>query len=197
MLFLKYLSQSLTKGEIKDRPPVEGGEGWQARMGWRYVTYIEGDASLSLSILPMADGADRVCVPAEAGWMQDAPIWARRRRAEILSGLQSIAWNRDLMWQEGEYTLSTLGPTLDKVIPSTIESTEDGRELESQRLFEPDSFVPAEQAREMWIAAARFQAKVSRGPVKIEMPVVTPGSVLQEIVIPALRNNPNVILVFK
>ena len=38
-----------------------GNESWTARMGWRYVTYVEGDVSLWLSIEPMVKGDDRVC----------------------------------------------------------------------------------------------------------------------------------------
>src|SRR5688572_13626505 len=120
-----------------------GNESWTARMGWRYVTYVEGDVSLSLSIEPMVKGDDRVYVPNEASWLKEAPSWTRERRLEVLSRLKSVKWNRKLTWQECECPLS-LGPH--EVIRGSLESTPGGRALEERRLFEPGSKVKHEQA---------------------------------------------------
>lgn len=75
-----------------------GNESWTARMGWRYAAHVEGDVSLWLSIEPMVKGDDQVYVPNEASWLKAAPSDTERRRAEILSHLKSVVWNRKLSW---------------------------------------------------------------------------------------------------
>jgi len=101
-------------------------------MGWRYVSYSEGDVSLWLQIEPMVKGADRVYVPDESRWLKDAPSWTRESRAKVLSRLKSVAWNRKLEWQECECPLPL---EEHKVIPGSLESTPGGQALEERRLF--------------------------------------------------------------
>jgi hypothetical protein len=171
-----------------------GPESWTARMGWRYVAYVDGDVSLSLSIEPMVEGDDRVYVPNEASWLKEAPSWTRERRAEVLSRLKSVAWNRKLTWQECECPLS-VGPHA--VIRGSLESTPGGRALEDRRLFETGSRVKHEQAHDLWNEAARMFAGQASGTVTIFMSEVIPDSVFQAVELPALKKNPNVTLVFK
>jgi hypothetical protein len=178
-------------------PTPIGGEGWSARMGWRYVSYIEGECSLSLSIEPMVRGDDRVYVPDESGWRSEAPPWAADRQAEILERLQSVPWNRKLTWQERGCSFSRLGPNLDDAMPGSLESMPGGRALENMRMFEPGSLVTHQEAHKMWHDAQRISIKLASGPVTIEMTEVIPGSVFQSVVLPALKKNPNVRLVFK
>jgi hypothetical protein len=167
---------------------------WEAHMGWRYVSYSEGDVSLSLSIEPMVKGADRVYVPDEASWLKAMPSWTSAQRSQVLSRLKSIPWNRKLSWQECECPLS-VGPI--KVIRGSLESTEGGRALEARRLFEPGSKVTHEEAHEEWHTAARMFAAQARGIVTIFMSEVIADSVFQAIELPELKKNPNVTLVFK
>jgi hypothetical protein len=163
-------------------------------MGWRYVAYVEGEVSLSLSIEPMVKGDDRVYVPNEAIWLKQAPSWTRERRSQILSRVKAVAWNRKLTWQECECPLS-LGPY--RVVPGSLESTSGGRALEDQRLFENGGKATHEQAHRIWQEAARMFAEQARGTVTIFMSEVIPDSVFQAVELPALKKNPNVTLVFK
>jgi hypothetical protein len=182
---------------------VKGGRGasavgdgrWTAEMGWRYVSYTEGGASLSLQIEPMVKGGDLVYVPTEGGWSRTAPDWARRRRAEILSRLKSVGWNRKLEWPEGDR--SRVGTSPLRPVPGSLESTPGGRALEEMRLFDPGGDIPHERAHELWHEAARAFVKQARGEVTIVMTRVVPDSVFQAIELPELKKNPNVTLVFR
>ena len=169
-------------------------ESWTARMGWRYVSYVEGDVSLWLLIEPMVKGDDHVYVPNEASWLKGAPSETGRRRLEILSRLKSIAWNRNLAWHDCECPLH-FGPH--EVIHGTLESTPGGRALEDRRLFEPGSKVKHDHAHDLWHEAARMFAEQAKGTVTIFMGEVVPNSVFQAIELPTLKKNPQVTLVFK
>ena len=96
-------------------------------MGWRYVAYSEGNISVSLSIEPMATGEDRVYVPDEASWLKEAD-WTSERRAEVLSRLKSVAWNRKIDWRECECPLSS---GTHQIIPGSLESTPGGRDSDT------------------------------------------------------------------
>jgi hypothetical protein len=89
----------------------------------------------------------------------------------------------------------SVGPV--KVIHGSLESTEGGQALEAQRLFEPGSKMTHEQAHQLWHTAARMFAEQASGTVTIFMSEVIPDSVFQAVELPALKNNPNVTLVFK
>ena len=169
-------------------------QSWSARMGWRYVSYSEGDVSLSLSIEPMVKGADRVYVPDQPSWLKDAPSSTRESRAEVVSRLKSVAWNRKLEWQECECSLM-LGQH--NVIPGVLESTPGGRALEERRLFEPGSKITHAEAHKIWHEAARMFAEMAKGSVRIYMKELIPDSVFEAVELPALKKNPNVTLVFK
>lgn len=163
-------------------------------MGWRYVSYTEGNVSLHLSIEPMVKGDDRVYVPNESSWLKVTPSWTSEQRSRILSRLKSYPWNRKLTWQECDCPLS-LGPH--EVIRGSLESTPGGQALEDERLFEPGSKITHEQAHEKWHQAARMFAEQARGNVTIFMSEVVPDSVFQAVELPALKKNPNVTLIFK
>ena len=171
-----------------------GSKSWAARMGWRYVSYSEGDVSLSLSIEPMVNGPDRVYVPDVPNWLKAAPSWTKESRAEVLSRLKSVAWNRKLVWRECDCPLQLGEHT---VIRGTLESTPGGQALEERRLFEPGSKLTHKEAHKLWHEGARMFADQTKGAVTIYMSEVITDSVFQVIELPALKKNPNVTLVFK
>ena len=166
-------------------------------MGWRYVAYIEGENSLSLSIEPLVKGNDLVFVPDEQSWLKLAPPWARERRAEILERLISVAWNRNSTWLEGEYVFSPLGPNLDDAMPNSLEATPGGQALENMRMFEPGSRVTHKQAHKMWREAARTVAERAQGQVTVHTAGVIPNSVFQAIVLPVLKKNRKVTIIYE
>jgi hypothetical protein len=181
-----------------DAAVVGDGGAWAAQMGWRYVAYREGGGAIALVIEPMVGVPDIVYTPDEQSWSANAPDWARARRAEILARLKSVAWNRDLEWRESQKEKPTfIGLDLNLVVRGSTETTPGGRQLEEKRLFNPSSPVPREKAREMWYEAAREHAHAAKGKVNIFIESTIPNSVFQVIVLPALKENPNVELVFR
>lgn len=163
-------------------------------MGWRYITYLEAQHSLSFQIEPMAVGSDIVYIPDGQAWIQHAPPWAQARAREILDRLISIAWHRELEWSESSDS-SFLDN--DAPVPGSLESTPGGQYLEADRLFHPDSSLTHSQAHSVWHTAARRFAKAARGRVTVFASEVNPDSVFGAIELPALRANPNVTLYFK
>jgi hypothetical protein len=177
--------------------PALDNSPWRCRMGWQVVTYQEGDAWLSLQVEPMKSGPCRVYVPGEQAWAADAPAWAASRRSEILERMRQMAWNRELVWIDGENTRFWHRPVTSPV-PGSIESTPGGQQLESMWLFHagsPGRFT-REQAKRAWFAAVEQMCLQVAGPVKLDQSAVIPGSVFQEIVLPTLRRNPKVTLSF-
>jgi hypothetical protein len=166
---------------------------WTVDMNWQDVVYREGDRGLRLQIEPMFETADIVYVPDAAAWSRQAPPWASARRDEILARLKAPKWHRDLEWREsGDSTVSTrLGP-----VPGAVESTPGGRQLEQQRLFAPESQLTAAEARQIWQLAVRQFALSARGEVNLFVDGAPKGSVFEKVALPALKENPNVRLVW-
>ena len=186
-IFKKLLGGSKTSN-------LPGGDGWAARMGWRYVTYVEGHSSLSFQIEPMAVGADVVYIPDAQAWSRGAPSWASSCASKILDRLKSLAWRRELEWSEsGDSSFLTS----DAPVPGSLESTPGGLQLEAERLFHPGSALTHAQAHEVWHMAERRFAEAARGKVTIFAGGVNPKSVFGAVQLPALRANPNVTLDFK
>lgn len=173
---------------------LRGGDGWTARMGWRHVTYIEGQKLLSFQIEPMVVGADIIYVPDMQSWSRNAPSWAVARASEILDRLKSIAWKRELEWSQN---VDASFLTSDAPVPGSLESTPGGQQLEAEQLFYPDSPLTHAQAHEVWHMAARKFAEAARGRVSIFASRVDPKSVFGAIELPVLQANPNVTLDFK
>jgi hypothetical protein len=173
---------------------LPGGDGWIARMGWRHVTYIEGQRSLSFQIEPMAVGSDVVYIPDAQAWPRGAPSWASACASKILDRLKSVPWKRELEWSEG---VGSSFLASDAPVPGSLESTAGGLQLEAQRLFHPSSLLTHAQAHEVWHMAARRFAEAARGRVTIVAGGVNPKTVFGAVELPALRANPNVTLDFK
>jgi hypothetical protein len=78
-----------------------------------------------------------------------------------------------------------------------VESTRGGRWLEDKRLFEPGSPYTHEEVHEIWQEVTRRAIRLATGKVTIIMREVIPDSVFQAVELPALKENPNVTVVFK
>jgi hypothetical protein len=181
-------------GERKPLSSDPRGDGWSARMGWRFVTYLEASNSLPMTIEPMAVGPDIVYVPDAEAWAEKSPAWAQSRRTEILQRLKSVAWARNLSWMES----SDSGfQKSDEPVPGSLESTPGGRQLEAMRLFHPGSELAHAQSHELWHVAARRFAEAARGRVTLFVDGSEPDTVFQKVELPALKANPNVTLDFR
>lgn len=182
-------------GFFKKRPAAtdRGTAEWTCLLNWRVLTYQEGPRCLSLQVEPMKQGPCRVYVPSEAAWQRMAPDWARGRREQILQRARSIAWNRDLDWPESDdATVSDLHAQ--DPVPGSLESTPGGQQLQAMWLFHPDSPVGWSKAdsKRVWMAGAEQMCLQLSGEVPVHISAVVPGSVYQDVELPALRRNPRV-----
>lgn len=175
--------------------PEKSGEGWDERMGWRFVAYGEQGRWLSLQIEPMAKGPDIVYVPNESVWSESAPPWAQERRDEILARLESVPWKRKLTWSESDYGTVSSSRKPNEPVPHSLEATPVGRILERLRLFEPGGISSHDFSHKLWHWAARKFAETARGEVNLFMrdePIR--DSVFESVELPALRANSHVTL---
>ncbi len=192
-----FLSGLFKKKEAPPNPIVNCGE-YSARMGWRYVSYIAGEAAIHFQIEPMAKLPDIVYVPDEAGWQQSAPDWAKEHRNTVLGCLRTVKWNRRLQWKEspgGTVTHTTADQV--RFVPGSLESTQGGQWMESLCLFNPGQPLPPDDVREVWLEAVRSYTEQVKGRVTLYASGVVQGSVFQEVELPMLRRLPGVTLDFK
>lgn len=118
-------------------------------------------------------------------------------RATILAGAKQVAWNRDLDWIESDRA-SFWPRHVNDPLNGSLESTQGGRWLESLRVFHPDApkKFSRDECKQLWCAAAEKMALQASGRVTIDVDEVIPGSVFQEVELPALKRNPGVTLDF-
>lgn len=172
---------------------ARGTDTWTCVMDWRALTYQEGAQFLTLQIEPMSQGPCRVYVPSEAAWQRRAPGWAQGRRSEILQRVRAIAWNRDLEWPESDY--STISDQHAQTpVPGSLESTQGGQQLQSMWLFHPDSPLrwSRQDSKRVWLKGAEQMCLQLSGDVPVYISEMVPGSVFQDVELPALRRNPRV-----
>lgn len=175
------------------RPGRQDRSSWRATMGWLVLTYQEGHAWLSLPIEPMHDSACQVHLPGRWAWRWLAPAWARDRRETIVSRLRGMAWNRDLAWHTSDAAEFWPRTVFDPQ-PGSLPATPGGQELERMWLFQPE--VPngwtRPNAKRAWLAATEQMCLSTSGPVTLRRSALVKGSVVQKVVLPALRSNPRV-----
>lgn len=162
-------------------------ENSSAEMGWRYITYRQGMQTITMMIQPMVKGPCLVYAPNEKCWKQYAPSWASNKREDILNYLSSIKWNRYIKFEDVETNFVSKEP-----VPGALESTQGGETLEAQNLFQPNSSLTPEQAKELWYTVCRRFAEACKGEVNIFRSGIIPGSVFEEIELPALKSNKRV-----
>jgi hypothetical protein len=193
-----FLERLFRRSKPSSMPGAKDGS-WQARMGWRYIAYKESRIPFGIQIEPMVTGADVVYVPLETIWLQESNLKPLSKQ-QVIRNLQSLSWNRELIWQETEnVSFLPVNSVLEFVVPGSLESTQGGQYIESLRLFEASRTqnLSFEQAREIWLIMERRFANEARGEVTIfAEPQGIVGSVFHEVALPLLKKNPHVTLKF-
>ena len=177
------------------RKPAADKPDWQCLMSWQVVTYQSGEHWLSLQIEPMKDEPCRVYVPSAAKWQASAPAAFREERALVLQRLQAVRWNRDLSWSESD-AAAFWHRHVNNPVEGSLESTPGGQQLDRMRLFDPNgpTRFSKHDSKRAWCSGAEQMCLQVSGPVSLDVMAVIPGSVFQEICLPALRRNRNVSL---
>jgi len=163
-------------------------------MGWKYLSYIQGDEKIVFNIEPMVGEADIIYIPNDEIWKESSIKWASGNKNEILRTIKSIDWNRDIVCNECDICLRCMSTDKDEIEEGTIESTEAAKEFQSLYLFDPDKKVEKEQAHELWCTLEKRFAEEVEGKVTIHANSIIENSVFNKITIATLLENDKAVL---
>jgi hypothetical protein len=167
-------------------------DGVQFDMRWKQVKYSNGSHSIVFEIVPMLRGSDLVVFPNTACWTEILDIFSDQERMEIIFLLERIDWKRDLRIIEANVT-----PVVNmdiEAVSGSIESTAGYQKLTSQNLFDPQCPYSKSQVKEIYCILEKRFAESASGIVSLPRDVILKGSVLEEVSIPALKKNKDVVL---
>lgn len=164
------------------------------KMGWKHVSYTDGNDKVVFNIEPMIGEPDIIYVPNDEMWMRCLKTWVRESKNEILNNIKSIKWNRDIVFNECDVGLTCMPIDKNEIEEGTIESTEAAKEFESFNLFDPDKKVEEEQAHELWCTLEKRFAEEVKGKVTIYANAIIENSVFNRITIKTLLENDKVAL---
>ncbi|WP_026881388.1 hypothetical protein [Clostridium akagii] len=164
------------------------------KMGWKHLSYIQGDEKIVFNIEPMVGEADIIYIPNDEIWSESQINWARESKKEILRDINTIDWNRDIVLNECDIALKCMPIDNDEIEEGTMESTEAAKEFGSLYLFDPDKKVQKEQVHELWCTLEQRFAEQAQGKVTVYANAIIENSVFNKISIETLLKNDNVVL---
>lgn len=164
-------------------------DGDMIEMRWKSVSYIFGEKKIVFSIIPMMNSADYIMVSNAEQWTKYLSI---EKRNEIIVILEKVNWKRDINIVELDIPPYITNKKEDIITPGSLESTEAGRKMEQDFLFDPASPLSKDQVKEIYCTLEKRFAENAVGDVKIPKASIIAGSVLDAISIPALEKNAKV-----
>lgn len=165
-------------------------DGAQFEMQWKQVKYMNGGHSATFEIVPMNQGKDIVIMPSAKLWNEAQSAFSDQERLEIIVLFERIAWKRDIRVIEADIEPDidlNVGP-----VNGSLESTQGYREMAANNLFDPQSPLSKQQAKEIYCILEKRFAEGASGIVTIPKDFILHGSILAEVSIPALEKNPSV-----
>lgn len=166
-------------------------DGIKIDMRWKSVAYIKNDLKLCFSIEPMMNCEAIVYFPSEQGWKIIESKFSEEERLEIIFLLERIAWKRKIKIIIMDIMPKILSPKYDIVLTGSMESTQAGRKIEEENLFDPGSPLTMEQVYELYISLEKKFAKNVEGTVTINAKSLLENSVFSMITLPLLEQNFN------
>lgn len=167
----------------------------EVEMGWRYISYCDGEEKLVFVVEPMFGTEDIVYLPNEETWNKNVPQWAKENRETIIENIKEIKWNRNLKWIEDENAdVFSMSKEENTSFEGTLEGTKAGQDLINLNLFNSNSLLPAEKVHELWCVLERKFAEQAEGEVSIYSNEIILNSVFQAITLKALIENTKVVL---
>ncbi|MBU3102326.1 MULTISPECIES: hypothetical protein [Clostridium] len=164
------------------------------KMGWKYLSYINGEEKIVFKIEPMVGEADIIYTPNDEIWKACDSKWASQNRKKILNDIKSVEWNRNIAFNECNIGLKCMPVDKTEIEEGTMESTKAAKEFQTLYLFDPDKKVEKEQAHELWCTLEKRFAKGVEGKVTIYANSIIENSVFNKISIVTLLENDKVIL---
>lgn len=169
-------------------------DGTQFDMQWKKVTYIKEGHSAAFEIYPMFYGADIVMMPTAYLWENAQSVFSGQERLEIIVLLERIRWKRDLRVVEGNIL-----PEVDANEPpvkGSLESTLGYQVISDENIFDPQSTLTNEEAKEIFCILERRFAEEAKGIVKVPKDVILKNSILEQVSMPALLANKDATVVW-
>ncbi len=167
-------------------------DGAQFDMQWKQVKYINGKHSIALEIVPMFRGSDLIIFPDTLRWDGIQNVYSDQERKEIIFLLERIGWKRDLRVIE-----ANVMPAVDEdatAVSGSLESTGGYQKLAANYLFDPQSPLNKSEVKEIYCILEKRFAQGASGVITIPKDIILKGSVLEEVSIPALKENKSVVL---
>lgn len=163
-------------------------------MQWKQLVYKKDSILLTYQIIPMLNKPDVLLFTDSATWFTlHAGILTEQDRQDILNKITSINWKRDLVVKETVTNLKNgEGLTLTE---GMIEMTPGYKQLIGMQLFDPNQQLTNNQVKQIYIKAETKYCEAIKGKVTIPAGARIKGSIVEEICIPAIKKNPNAVMV--
>lgn len=159
------------------------------KMGWSFISISNETKKLVLPIEQRVDKSDIVNIPSEHNF-DNIPI------TKIKETLAQIDWNRDITFVPSSIKFELVSLSENEYEEGSLESTSGGQEFLNLDLFDPDSDIEKDVAKELWINLETRFAEAATGLVSIYANSFDEDSVFNKITIPTLLKNENVNLNF-
>lgn len=167
-------------------------DGIRIDMRWKSVCYIKNDKMLYFSIEPMMNCEAVVYFPSIRSWSIIENEFSQEERLEIIFLLERIAWKRKIKIVVLDITPQIFSNEYDIVITGSMESTQAGRKIERDYLFDPESPLTAEHVHELYMSLEKKFAEKTEGVVTIYAETLLENSIFNVVTLPLLRENTNV-----
>lgn len=141
-------------------------DGIKIDMRWKSVSYIKNDLKLCFSIEPMMNCEAIVYFPSEQKWKTIENEFSEER-LEIIFLLERIVWKRKIKVVIMDIIPEILNLQHDIVLTGSMESTQAGRKIEVENIFDPESSLTMEQVHELYISLEKKFAENVEGVVAI------------------------------
>ena len=163
-------------------------------MQWKQVVYKKDNILLTYQIIPMLNEPDVLLFTNSATWsVLHVGVLTEQDRQDILNKITSINWKRDLTVKETVTNLANGKGLL--LTEGMIELTPGYKQLCDMGLFDPDQQLTNDQVKQVYIKAETKYCDAIKGKVTIPAGARIKGSIVEEICIPAIKKNPNAIIV--
>lgn len=162
-------------------------------MQWKQVVYEKGNICLTYEIIPMLNEPDVLVFTDSVTWQTlHGGVLSEQDRQDILNKITSVKWKRDLVVKEVA-TGHKIGEGL-ALTEGMIEMTPGYKQLCGMGLFDPEQQLTNDQVKQIYIKAETKYCEAIRGVVTIPQGARIKGSIVEEICVPAIKNNPQAVL---
>lgn len=161
-------------------------------MSWKQIKYISHNNFIIFQIIPMFKQRDIILFPTAKMWGKVEKIFSLEERQEIIFLIERINWKRDIKVIELNIPVEA---NQNLILPDgVIENTKGYITLDKENLFDVNSPLDKEQAKEIYLALEKKYAENLSGVVSVPKDIVIKGSIMKEFCMPILIENKNVIL---